>query len=96
MRAMPQPPAPETPKTAQARGDAPLVLDEEYYARLKSVESAHWWTLGMTDVMTGLLRARQQIGAALCPRNASGPGIHAPTPILAAAVGKKSKSNSSV
>lgn len=31
------------------------IFTEEYYDRLKEIESHHWWTLGMTDVMDTLL-----------------------------------------
>jgi len=31
------------------------IYTEEYYDRLKQIESDHWWTLGMTDIMDQLL-----------------------------------------
>jgi SAM-dependent methyltransferase len=31
------------------------IFTQEYYDRLKEIESRHWWTLGMTDIMDNLL-----------------------------------------
>jgi ubiquinone/menaquinone biosynthesis C-methylase UbiE len=31
------------------------IYTQEYYDRLKEIESHHWWTLGMTDIMDRLL-----------------------------------------
>lgn len=34
----------------------PEIFEKEYYDRLAAIESSHWWTLGMTDIMEALLR----------------------------------------
>jgi ubiquinone/menaquinone biosynthesis C-methylase UbiE len=37
--------------------EAVPIYTQEYYDRLKEIESRHWWTLGMTDIMDTLLAA---------------------------------------
>jgi len=39
------------------------IYTPEYYERLKALEGRHWWTLGMNDIMSGLLGGRLAGGA---------------------------------
>lgn len=39
------------------------IFEKEYYDRLKQVEARHWWTLGMTDIMSRLLEGELDGGA---------------------------------
>lgn len=35
--------------------DPVRIYSKEYYERLKAIEGRHWWTLGMTDIMSAVL-----------------------------------------
>ena len=35
-----------------------VIFEPGYYERLREIENAHWWTLGMTDIMEVLLAGR--------------------------------------
>jgi SAM-dependent methyltransferase len=38
------------------------IFEKEYYDRLKQIEGRHWWTLGMTDIMSRLLDGAASAG----------------------------------
>ncbi|HEX2723407.1 MAG TPA: class I SAM-dependent methyltransferase [Gemmatimonadaceae bacterium] len=42
-------------------GEAPRIFSEEYYARMRLLESASWWNAGMRDIAAALFR-RARLG----------------------------------